>query len=88
MAYSLVELVTIASRLLSLLIIVRAVISWVSPDPRNAIVAFVYRVTEPLLAPVRNLLPAAGGIDFSPLVVLIAIQVIERLLVRVLIGMA
>ena len=88
MIYSLIDLIAMASRIFSLLIIVRAVISWVSPDPRNPIVSFIYRVTEPVLAPVRNLLPIAGGIDFSPLVVLIGIQVLERVLIQVLIGMA
>jgi YggT family protein len=51
-------------------------------------VGLVYRVTEPVLGPVRNLLPVAGGMDFSPIVVLIGIQLLERVLVQVLIGMA
>ena len=88
MIYSLIDLVVIASRVFSLLIIVRAVLSWVSPDSRNPIAGLVYRVTEPVLGPVRNLLPATGGIDFSPIVVLIGVQVLERVLVQVLSGMA
>jgi YggT family protein len=88
MIYSLIDLVVIASRVFSLLIIVRAVLSWVSPDPRNPLVGLVYRVTEPVLGPVRNLLPVAGGMDFSPIVVLIGIQLLERVVVQVLIGMA
>jgi YggT family protein len=88
MVYSLIDLVQIVSRVLSLLIIVRAVLSWFSPDPRNAIVRLVYRITEPLLAPVRNALPVMAGMDFSPLIVLVAIQVLERVLVQLLIGAA
>jgi YggT family protein len=88
MVYSLIDLVQIVSRVLSVLIIVRAVLSWVSPDSRNAIVALVYRITEPLLAPVRNALPIMGGMDFSPLVVLVAIQLLEQVLVQLLIAAA
>jgi len=88
MAYTLIDLVQIASRVFSVLIIGRALLSWVSPDARNALVALVYRITEPVLAPVRNLLPATGGIDFSPLIVLVGIQVLERVLVRLLLGLA
>ncbi len=71
-----------------MLIIVRAVLSWVSLDPRNPIVSLVVRATEPVLAPIRNLLPAGGGIDFSPLIALIAVQIFERLVVQVLISVA
>jgi YggT family protein len=85
---TLIELVTIASRLLSLLLVVRVVLSWVSADHGHPIMGFVHRVTEPLLAPVRNLLPVTGGLDFSPLVVLVGVQIIERLLIGVLIGLA
>ena len=51
-----------------------------SPDPRNPIVQFLRQVTEPVLAPVRRLLPPwkTGGLDFSPLIVIIAIQFVER----------
>lgn len=85
---TLIQLVQSASWVFSLLIIVRVIMSWVSPDARNQIVVIVHRITEPVLAPVRNLLPAMGGIDFSPLLVLIAVQVAEQVLIRVLIGMA
>ena len=66
--------------LYSYVIIAAALISWVSPDPRNPIVLFLRRITEPVLAPVRRLLPPwrTGGLDFSPVIVLIAIQFLER----------
>jgi YggT family protein len=68
--------------LYSWVIIAAALITWVSPDPRNAIVQFLHRVTEPVLAPVRRLLPPwkTGGLDLSPLIVLIAIQFVERVI--------
>lgn len=68
--------------LYSWVIIAAALITWVSPDPRNPIVMFLRRVTEPVLAPVRRLLPPwkTGGLDFSPLIVILAIQFVERVI--------
>jgi YggT family protein len=68
--------------LYSMIIIAAALVSWVSPDPRNPIVMFLHRVTEPVLAPVRRLLPPwkTGGLDLSPLIVLIAIQFVEQVI--------
>jgi len=71
------------------IIIIRALISWVSPDPYNPIVRFLYRVTEPVLRPVRRMLPIGGmGIDFSPLIVILLIYVLRIFLVRMLIQLA
>jgi YggT family protein len=66
------------------LVIIAAVISWVNPDPRNSIVQFLYRSTEPILRPFRRLLPPGrtGGIDFSPLLVILAIIFIRTFLSR------
>ena len=66
------------------LVIIAAVISWVSPDPRNPIVQFLYRVTGPILRPFRRLLPPSrtGGIDLSPILVVLAILFIEVFLKR------
>ncbi|HZI66434.1 MAG TPA: YggT family protein [Thermoanaerobaculia bacterium] len=66
------------------LVIIAAVISWVSPDPRNPIVRFLYRTTEPILRPFRRILPPSrtGGIDLSPILVIFAILFIEVFLKR------
>jgi YggT family protein len=64
-------------------IIARALISWVNPDPRNPIVRFLYNATEPLLYRVRRSLPMfAGGIDLSPLIVIVAIYFLQAFLVQ------
>jgi YggT family protein len=80
--YNLVQFVGWILDLYSWVIIAAALITWVSPDPRNPIVQFLHRVTEPVLRPVRNLLPPwkTGGLDLSPLIVIIAIQFIERVI--------
>jgi len=71
------------------IVIIRALISWVNPDPWNPIVQFLHRATEPVLAPIRRRLPTwRWGIDFSPLVVILAIYFIQRALVRSLADLA
>jgi len=70
------------------IIIIRAVISWVNPDPWNPIVQFLYRSTEPVLQPIRRLLPIGGGIDFSPLVAILGIYFLQRFLVASLYDLA
>ena len=71
------------------LIIARAVISWVNPDPYNPIVRFLYNVTEPVLAYLRRRLPVVyGGLDLSPLAVLAAIIFLKVFLVGTLMSYA
>lgn len=53
---------------MSVIIAVRALISWFSPDPRNMLVQFIYVITEPVLEPLRRLIPPVGFIDFSALI--------------------
>ena len=67
------------------IIIVRAIISWVSPDPSNPIVRFLYRVTEPVLRQVRYRLPTlAMGLDLSPMVVILILYLLDWFLVSTL----
>ncbi|MEK6661766.1 MAG: YggT family protein [candidate division NC10 bacterium] len=71
------------------IIIIRAVISWVNPDPWNPIVQFLYRVTDPVLRPIQRMLPMRRlGIDFSPLVVILAIIFIQKFLIASLTELA
>ena len=83
---------TIADYILTIanwLIIIRALVSWVNPDPSNVIVQFLYKVTEPLLAPFRRLIPAYTiGLDISPIFALIFIWFLKLFLVRTLFGVA
>jgi YggT family protein len=63
------------------ILIARALLSWVNPDPRNPIVRFLHNATEPVLYPVRRVLPYMGGVDLSPLVVIAAIYFLQIFLV-------
>jgi len=70
------------------LILGRAIISWVNPDPYNPIVVFLYRVTEPVMAPIRRLIPIRGlGIDISPIIVIVIIYFLQTFLVKTMIQM-
>ena len=67
------------------IIIARAIISWVNPDPYNPIVRFLYRVTEPVLRPVRHRMPTlAMGLDLSPMVVILVLYFLDWFLVSTL----
>ena len=71
------------------IIIARAVLSWVSPDPYNPIVRFIHNVTEPVLYQIRKRLPMMyGGIDFSPIVVILIIIFLRIFVVNSLEGIA
>jgi len=84
------NLVEIIARILDIgltlymwIVIIRALLSWVSPDPYNPIVRFLYRVTEPVLRPVRRLIPMGNiGIDVSPVIVIVVIYVLQNFVVR------
>jgi len=78
--YSVVNFIGWLLNLYSWVIIAAALITWVSPDPRNPIVQFLHKAIELVLRPIRNLLPSwkTGGLDLSPLIVLVVIQFVER----------
>ena len=62
------------------IVIIRALLSWVRPDPHNPIIRFMDYITEPFLHPIRRLVPPEkmGGLDLSPLILIFIIQAIER----------
>ncbi len=70
------------------IIIARALISWVNPDPYNQIVQFLYKVTEPVLYRIRRRVPIAYGIDFSPIIVLFVIFFLQEFFVKSLMQLA
>ncbi len=85
MSITIVSIISNVLYVYSLLIIARALMSWLpNLDPSNPIVRFLVQVTEPVLRPVREMMPSMGGMDLSPLVVIIAIQVVMRLLYALL----
>ena len=63
-----------------ILIFVRVAFSWIGPNPRNRVFLISYQLTEPILAPVRNLLPRSMGIDLSPMIVTLVIFMLINIL--------
>jgi len=79
---ALAEVIDIVLLSYMIIIFARAAISWVNPDPYNQIVIFLYRVTEPVLRPIRRKLPMNNaGIDFSPFIVILVIIFLRLFLV-------
>ena len=66
------------------IVIARAVISWVNADPHNPVVRFLHQVTDPVLNRIRRFLPAMGGFDLSPMVLIFAIIFLQSFLVPTL----
>jgi YggT family protein len=75
---TLLDLVT----LLTWLIIIRVLMSWISPDPSNPVVQFIVAVTEPVMEPFRKIVPPVGFIDLSPIILIFALQFLKILLVK------
>jgi YggT family protein len=83
----LVNLLHLAITIYIWIIIIRALISWVSPDPFNPVVRFLYQATEPVLRPIRRSLPTYQiGLDLSPMIVIIALEIIDRFVVPTLVS--
>jgi YggT family protein len=76
--------INVLAQALTLAIFARVLLSWVPMKLPWGLGEFVWAVTEPLLAPIRRVLPFMGGIDFSPFIALIAIQAIASILLRIL----
>jgi YggT family protein len=69
-------------------IIIRALLSWVNPDPYNPVVRFLYQITEPVLERVRRIVPYLGGIDMSPIIVIFIIYFLKAFVVTTLLQIA
>jgi YggT family protein len=78
-----VALINLVYTLLVLLILARVLMSWVNVSPYSQLGQTIYNLTEPILAPVRNLLPPMAGFDFSPIIVFIGLQIIRAILLAI-----
>ena len=75
--------------ILTWIIIIRALISWVNPDPYNVIVQILHRITEPMLAPLRRIIPVHNmGIDISPIIAILLLWFVRLFIVNSLLGLA
>lgn len=86
---SLISIVNLVFQIYLFIVIGRALISWVNPDPYNPIVRFLHNATEPVLYRIRRLIPLQfGGFDFSPIILMLALEVGRKLVVGLIVMLA
>jgi YggT family protein len=83
----LLRLVNLAFTLYSLAFIARALLSWFRISYYHPVARFLIRITEPLLAPLRRYIPPVGGLDFTPMVALLILWLVEQLLQLLIVAM-
>ncbi len=89
--YQLIGLISFAVRIYTFIIIARAVISWVQPNPYNPVVQMLYKITEPVLFPIRKALAKRMGnigIDFSPIIAIVLLHVLVAIVRWMLLPLA
>ena len=86
---ALYQVISLVFQIYIFIVIARALVSWVNPDPYNPIVRFLYNATEPLLSRLRRYLPLQfSGIDLSPIAFLIALSVIQQILLKMIVQLS
>jgi YggT family protein len=79
-----IQIVETAFTVLVWLIIGRCILSFIRHDPYHPIIKFIYEVTEPVMSPFRRLLPPAGGLDFSPMLAVFAVYLVQSIVIKIL----
>lgn len=82
LVYAVAVMLNMIINVIIFIVVVRAILSWISPDPRNPIVFSIYAVTEPILRPVKRIIPSTGIIDLSPLIVILILVLLKIVLVN------
>jgi YggT family protein len=83
-ALQIINIVDIAFQVLIWLIIIRVILSWVRHDPYNPVIKFIYEVTDVVMKPFHRIIPTAGGIDFSPIIIIFILSILQRVVHDVL----
>ena len=87
--FLLIKVINIVFRIYSYLILARIFLTWMPIDPYSPVVQFIYKVTEPVLAPFRVILPLGGmGLDLSPIIVFFLLNLFQRALINILVSIA
>ncbi len=84
--YLIFKILNFALTLLTLAIIARAVMSWIQPDPRNTLVRWLNKITDPILNPLGRIIPPIAGLDFTPIIAIVLIQFVQNLLPRLMLA--
>ncbi len=81
LAWSLIAIASLFLKIFFFALIISVILSWIAPGSHNPGAQLTQQITEPMLAPIRNLLPNLGGLDISPIFAFIAINLLERLVI-------
>ncbi len=81
LAWAIPELVNLAINIFIATVLMRVVLSWINPDPYNPVAGLLDSLTEPVMRPARQLIPPVGGLDLSPVLVMVALVLLKMLLV-------
>lgn len=81
LVFAVAELLRLLFNVFFWAVIIRAVLSWVGPDPRQPAVSLLVQLTEPVMRPAREVIPAISGLDLSPIAVILGLQLLQMLLV-------
>lgn len=84
LAANIILFVNLTFQLLIYLVIGRCILSFIKHNPYQPIIKFIYDITEPVMAPFRKLIPATGGIDFSPIIVILALSLAQKIIINIL----
>lgn len=76
--------VVVLARVLNIAILVRVFLSWMPLNPTNRFVRLIFDITEPIMGPIRRLIPAIGGLDLSPIIALLLVSIAERVLLTLI----
>lgn len=91
MLIAIANAIHIVFRAYTYLVLARVILSWIRIDPYHPvwgpILRFIYQTTEPLLGAVRRLLPSMGGLDFSPIIVFLGLDLVRGLLIQLVLGL-
>jgi YggT family protein len=79
-----IQVVNIAFEVMNWLVIARCFLSFIRHNPYQPLIRFVYEITEPIMGPFRRWVPSTGGIDFSPIILLLALSVVRKLVISLL----
>ncbi|MDV3237949.1 MAG: YggT family protein [Gammaproteobacteria bacterium] len=85
---SLAELIDLAFKVFIYGIVIQAILSWINPGTYNPAVSLLHALTEPVLRPVRRILPPISGLDLSPLLAILVLEVLRRLVVPLIFALA
>ena len=83
-----IQALNLVFTILSWTIIISILMTWVVPNPMHPVRSFLDSIVQPMLAPIRRFMPRMGMLDLSPMVLLIALQLVNRLLVSLLLSLA